>query len=276
MRIAIVFALCGCAASNCAALPLDWNATIAASNPLNWYRFDEESGTSAIDYGSQQLHGMYGTGALDAQRGIPGRVGTAAQFGDQSTVFLSAPDIGGDWSAEFILMRTGTKSSSVLIRGIPFAFPSQALKLEQYPNTEQIGYTKFGIVDATFVPAASSPLNEWIHIVYVNQSAVDRVQLYVNGALAGTRIDHFDLPREQIGSWSDTVPESPLAIIDEVVLYNRALSPTEIAAHFAALPEPATATMAMLTGIGALSGLRRRRRLESKTVFDWLIDAGQR
>ncbi|HEX3725164.1 MAG TPA: hypothetical protein VHV08_02935, partial [Pirellulales bacterium] len=41
----------------------DWNSTIAASNPLDWYRFNELSGSTAIDYGSQHLNGTYGTGA---------------------------------------------------------------------------------------------------------------------------------------------------------------------------------------------------------------------
>ncbi len=146
-------------------------------------------------------------------------------------------------------MRTGSKTSSVLIRGVPLTFPSQALKLEQYPGTEQIGYTKYGIVDATFSPGASAPLNKWIDIVYVNRAADDQISLYVNGALAGTRTDHFNLSRDQIGSWSDTVPESPLAIMDEVVLYNRALSPNEIAAHFAAaIPEPTSSELAVAFG----------------------------
>jgi hypothetical protein len=124
----------------------DWNSTIAASNPLNWYRLDELSGSTAIDYGSQHLNGTYGTGALDAIRGIPGLVGTAVQFGNQSSVFLHASDLTGDWSAEFVLDRIGSKASSTLIRGVPFAFPSTALKLEQYPNTEQIGFTQYGAI----------------------------------------------------------------------------------------------------------------------------------
>jgi hypothetical protein len=222
----------------CATARGDWKATVSDSNPLNWYRFDELSGATAIDYGSQHLNGTFGVGALDAQRGIPGRVGTAAQFGNQSTVFLSAPELTGDWTAEFLLMRTGSKRSSVLIRGVPLAFPSQALKLEQFDNTHQIGYTKYGIIDATFSPGATTPLDQWVHIAYVNRTAADRISLYVNGDLVGTRIDHFNLSRDQIGSWSDTVPESPLAIMDEVVLYNRALSEVEIVAHVAAIPEP--------------------------------------
>lgn len=244
----------------CVPAAADWYLAVTASHPLNWYRFDELTGTIAVDHGSQQLNGTYGSGALDSTRGVSGLVGAAAQFGDQSTVFLSAPEVTGDWTAEFILKRTGSKRSSVLIRGIPFAFPSQALKLEQFENTHQIGYTKFGIVDATYSPGASAPLNEWVHVAYVNRAAANRVSLYVNGTLAGTRIDHFDLPRDQIGSWSDTIPESPLAIMDEIVLYKRALSEPEIAMHWAAIPEPDSAKLAYVLGFAfAVTGVSSRR-----------------
>ena len=238
----------------------DWPSVISASNPLNWYRFDELSGATAVDYGSEQRNGSYGAGALDATRGVSGRVGTAAQFGDQSTVFLSAPDLTGDWSAEFLLMRSGSKRSSVLIRGVPFTLPSQALKLEQFDNTHEIGYTKYAIIDATFSPGAIAPLNEWIHIVYVNRAAEDSVTLYVNGVPVGTRTDHFDLSRDQIGSWSDSIPESPLAVMDEVVLYNRALSAVEIGSHVAAIPEPAGASLAFTAGLGLAATWFTRRR----------------
>jgi hypothetical protein len=245
------------ALSACNTAQGDWNAAVSASNPLNWYRFDELNGTTAVDYGSQHLDGVYGAGALDAQRGIAGRVGTAAQFGDQSTVFLSAPDLTGDWTAEFLLMRTGSKRSSVLIRGVPLALPSQALKLEQFDNTHQIGYTKYGVIDATFSPGATASLNQWVHIAYVNRATADQIRLYVNGDLMGTRTDHFNLSRDQIGSWADTIPESPLAIMDEVVLYNRALPAAEIAAHLAAIPEPSGL---ILTGAALIAQLLRCRR----------------
>ena len=221
--IAFVLSMAACTSANAVPFTFDWNTTITASNPLNWYRFDELSGSIAVDYGSEHLNGTYGAGALDATRDVAGLVGGAVQFGDQSTVFLSASDLAGDWTAEFLLMRTGSKRSSVLIRGIPFAFPSQSLKLEQFNDTHQVGYTKYGIVDATFDSTAVAPLNRWIHLAFVNRAADDRVSLYMNGALIGTRIDHFALSRDQIGSWSDTIPESPLAIMDEAVIYNRAL-----------------------------------------------------
>ena len=214
---AFAFLTLGLVAGGAAA---DWTSTIAASDPLDWYRFDETTGSTAIDYGSAQLNGTYGSGALDATRGIPGLVGTAALFGNQSTVVLNGSDVTGDWSAEFVLDRVGSKQSSVLIRGVPLAVPSTALKLEQYPNTEQIGFTQYGVADYTFSPAVPTPLNQWIDLVYVNHAGAG-MDLYLNGVLVGTSSTNITLERYQIGSNSDTVPESPLAIMNAV----RALRP---------------------------------------------------
>jgi Concanavalin A-like lectin/glucanases superfamily len=239
-----------------ATLTATWNAAVAASNPLNWYRLDDASGNMAFDAGTDHRNGTYGSGAIDAIREVPGLVGKAVRFGNQSTIFLSAPDLTGDWTAEFVLKRIGSKRSSVLIRGVPFEFPSQALKLEQFENTGQVGFTQYGQVDATFTPPVFSPLDEWIHLVYVNRIG-SGLSLYLNGELAGSHPSNINLPRDQIGSWSDTVPESPFAIMDEVVLYNRALTGSEIAAHFAAVPEPGSCLLAILS-LFAISCQRRR------------------
>jgi hypothetical protein len=85
------------------------------------------------------------------------------------------------------------------------------------------------------------------------------VSLYINGRLAGTRIDHFNLSRDQIGSWADAIPESPLAAMDEVMLYGRALSDAEIKAHVAAIPEPTAVAIATL-GMAAFCSASRARR----------------
>ena len=82
-----------------------WNSTIGASNPLNWYRFDELDATAIEFSEAGTLNGTYGTGVEDATRGVPGLVGTGAQFGNQSTVFLHGADITGDWTAEFVIER---------------------------------------------------------------------------------------------------------------------------------------------------------------------------
>jgi hypothetical protein len=238
----------------------NWNATIAASTPLNWYQFNETSGSTLVDHGSQQLNGTWGTGALAPTLDVPGIFGPAAEFGNQSTAVLNGSPINSDWSAEFVLERLGSKASSVLIRGVPLQFPSTALKLEQYPNTEQFGFTQYGVADDTFSPGVPTPLNQWMDVVYENTGSA--MSLYLDGVLAGTSSSSVALDRYQIGSNSDTVPESPLAIMSAAVIYNRVLSPTEIASHYAAIsavPEPSALWLSIIGAITTALAIRGRR-----------------
>ena len=213
-------------------LSADWNTAVSNSNPLNWYRLDEPKGSTAIDYGSEELHGTYGMGVNAPTRGASGLVGTGVTFdGERDTIFLGGSDLSGDWSAEFIVKKNMLSGrSAILVRGIPFQFPSTALKLEQHESAGEVGYTQFGAADFVFTPAVEATVGEFVHLVFVKDSS--SVDAYVNGVLAGTRTNPIALSRYQLG---DESGESPFAVLDEVVIYNRALSPAEIAQHFLAI-----------------------------------------
>lgn len=231
----------------------DWNSTIASSNPLNWYRLDETSGPTAFDHGSEGLNGTYGTGINAPTRGVPGLVGTAVAFdGNQKNILLNGSDLTGDWSAEFLLMKTGTKSSAELLRGPALASPSTHLKLEQYPSTQQVGYTQSFAADYVFSPQVVAPIGAFIDLVYVKTAS--GMKLYANGVLKGSNNSPIVLSRYQFG---DTESESPIAVVDEIVVYNRALSASEIASHFSSVPEPETWTLLISGSLVSLFRLRR-------------------
>jgi hypothetical protein len=233
----------------------DWNSVIAGSNPLNWYRLDEASGPTAFDYGSEGLDGTYGVGINAPTLGAAGLVGGAVDFdGNQRNILLNGSDIPGDWSAEFLLKKTGTKKSAELLRGVPLAFPSTHLKLEQDPNTGLVGYTQSFQADRVFVPNYSAPIGEWVDLVFVKTAS--EMKLYVNGVLKGTNPSTIALSRYQFG---DLQIESPIAVVDEIVVYNRALSAGEVAAHFVAIPEPASLVLAAIGCIGLLLAGRQLR-----------------
>jgi Concanavalin A-like lectin/glucanases superfamily len=244
----------------------DWTSTIAASHPLNWYRLDELAGATSVDHGSQGLNGTYGTGVNAPARGITTPTGTGVSFdGDQDSIHLGGSDLTGDWSAEFIVDRVAAKRSSVLIRGAAFEFPSTALKLEQWDNTGEVGFTQYGAADLTFTPGVIAPIGPFIDLVYVKSSS--GMKAYLNGALAGTSNSTIFLSRYQIGD--DVSPalvtlgnESPFMLLDEVVIYDRALASGEIASHSAAVPEPPTAILSLLGIFAAIMpGCRQIFRL---------------
>lgn len=229
----------------------DWNSSIAASNPLNWYRLDETAGNIAIDYGSEGLNGTYGVGAASPTLGANGLVGGAVEFdGSSRNILLNGSVLTGDWTAEFILKKTGTKSSAELIRGEPLEFPSSHLKLEQYPNTGQVGITESFVIDQVFTPPVVAPLDRFIHLAIVKNGL--GTSAYLNGTLAGFTPSTVSLYRYQFG---DMGTEAPIAVVDEIVVYSRALSGAELARHRSAIPEPASFVLLCL---GSLCVLRRR------------------
>jgi hypothetical protein len=225
-----------------AVTPGSWDASVGASAPLNWYRLDEPTGAAAIDYGSEGANGTYGSGVNAPARSATGLVGGAVAFdGDRDNILFSNSPLTGNWSAEFILKKTGTKTSAELIRGAPLEFPSSHLKLEQYPNTGQVGFTESFIADRVFSPPVVAPLGQFLHLVYVKDSG--GMKAYLNGVLAGSSGSSVSLYRYQFG---DTESESPFAVVDEIVIYNRALPAAEIAQHFQAIPEPGAIALALL------------------------------
>jgi hypothetical protein len=135
------------------------------------------------------------------------------------------------------------------------------LKLEQNPGTGQVGYTQSFVADYVFTPAVVAPVGSFIDLVYVKDAG--GMKAYVNGVLRGVNSTTISLPRYQFG---DTENESPFAVVDEIVVYNRALPATEIASHFSSVPEPAGITLA---GWGMLAGFvawRRARTGRKKAV----------
>jgi len=116
------------------------------------------------------------------------------------------------------------------------------------------------------VPVAI-PEETWVHLA-VATSADNTSALYVNGTSVDVGVRLFD--GGNVGDTPDTLigarftpNKTPqynqffLGAIDDLYIYDRALSPTEVSTLFSVVPEPTTA---LLLGIGlsALAATRRR------------------
>jgi len=242
----------------------DWASEIGGANPLNWFRFDELSGTVAADQGTANLDGTYvGNVVLGSQ----GLVGNAAAFDAGGHVFLGGANVATDWTLETIYKAdTASGGVSMGLVGTDFAATADrmAIKAEQWESTGQMGYTKFGVVDVTFGGSLAATPADFAHVVFVGQSS--GVSVYVNGALAGNDATSSPLARWALGAGAiradGTLVDPLTGVIDELVIYDRALSPAEISAHYAlAVPEPTVASLGLLSGMALLGvryGLRRR------------------
>ncbi len=235
----------------------DWVSAVSASNPLNWWQFEEEAGaTTADDVGSADNDGTY-TG--DVALGQPGLVGLAAGFDGANEVadyvLVGAADLPTDWTLEVIFKAGEGGASQGLIGGA-----NTAVKAEQWNDTMSLGYTDFGVVDVTLPVATPS---RYTYIALVGTAA--GVDAYVSGALVASDATTMPLSRDVIGG--GRLNTDPVALvdqldgmIDELVIYDRALSSGEIMDHFRNIPEPGSLTLLLLGGMGLLAVALRRTR----------------
>jgi hypothetical protein len=239
----------------------EWEAAISGANPLHWYKFDETA-NDCIDSGSGGLNGTY-DGVTLAQEGFFG-AGTAAGFertGANRANFANASNLPGPWTVEYIAKTTKE----------PAANDSQALhdsdetsiRLAGWTDLGEAGFTLYGVADYRFTPEGDLTLNDlviqpdvWMHLTWRNDG--NGTQLFFNGQLVGTSADSVDLPRLRIGARGAGPADHLNGVLDEAVVFDRALSDADIIAHAGAAdlvevrahdPEPADGVLYLDTWV---------------------------
>lgn len=114
---------------------------------------------------------------------------------------------------------------------------------------------------------SSIPYNQWVQVTSTFDAASGDMRLYINGVLKAETftaiqpmlaLDGSPNAGIDIGN-ADPSNDFPfLGAIDEVVLYNRALSPTEV---MSLVPEPGSAVLYAL-GAGLFWVIRRQRAVK--------------
>jgi hypothetical protein len=231
---------------------VEWASAVQASNPRHWYRLSETTSNIAIDSGSARQHGVYQNGVT---KGLAGLASGAVSFdGVNDQIDLGAGNLAGPWTAEFVVNKQGLEAVGALLNG-----PNGSLRLDQWNNTGEVGFTAFSIADYLFTPGASLTEDEFYHLVFTGDPA-DGLDLYLGGLLVGENANYIPLPLNLIGG-----PDSANMLLDEVAIYDRILSDEEIFAHAEALgleivPEPQSMALWTLLGAGALGFAMTRRR----------------
>jgi hypothetical protein len=222
----------------------EWETAISDANPLHWYKFDETS-TDCIDHGSGSLNGIY-EGVSLGQEGLFG-AGTAVGFersGANRATFTGATDLSCPWTVEYIVKTTkapaGTDAQCL------HDSTTTSIRLAGYTSLGEAGFTLYGVADYQFTPAAGLTLNDlviqqdvWVHLVWRNNGS--GTQFFIDGQLVATTADMIDLPRLTIGGRSGGTSDQLQGVLDEAVVFDRALTNAEILAH-ASMTYPVKAT----------------------------------
>jgi Concanavalin A-like lectin/glucanases superfamily len=215
--------------------------SVLDSGPVSYWRLGEGSGTSAADSKGSNT-GTYTNGPTLAQAGaLAGDADTASGFdgtNDYVNVPWSAALNPAQYTVEFWARATGgantwrTAASTWQQNGADWQ--GYALGLDD--TNHWMAQTGNGTV-AVAITGPSVVYNSWTHVVETYDGAT--LRMYVNGASAGS-----------LATTSYTPAPSPMAFeigaeysggtrvaffpgqIDDVALYNKALSATEVQLHY--------------------------------------------
>jgi hexosaminidase len=186
----------------------------APTGGVAYWNFNEGTGTTAADsWGTN-------TGTLSGATWVAGKYGNGLSFnGTSNYVSVAKADIAVPWTAAMWVNRTDSTVASAALMGST----NVAIKLEQYNNTNKVGYTKFGTGDYTFNYTA--PTGTWVHLAFVGTSS--GVSLYVNGVFQVSNTGVINCPMTNIGC-GKSGQDYLKGALDDVKIYNRALSTQEV------------------------------------------------
>ena len=195
-------------------------ALIPPSGMIDWWPGDIDA--------RDIVGGNPGTFVNGATTSSAGKVSASFSFdGRDDYVDLPTMNIGNIYSVEFWVYRTRSGVYEDLVAN----FPTTTSFGELYLGGTHITYYQSGHSVAT--PDGSVPANAWSHIALTYDGAVDR--LYVNGVLEGTDAPHTMIFNNAL-RLGNRIPVCSqcyfIGLMDEVSLYNRALTADEILAIY--------------------------------------------
>ena len=223
--------------------PAQWNSIVAQDQPEIWWRFNQSDTENSIaNHGARTGHVGTANGVV---LGTPGVFGPAeaSEFTGADGNYVSSSDVErmtGPASYEYILFGRDLGVAQAL-HTEDSAANNTSLRFEQWDNTGQLGFTEFRVADYFLTPVeggrVASPFNQWSHLVFVrNPAGPELVSVYLNGRLAGVSNIDIPFPTALLGATS-IGGDAFSGLIDESVIYGRALTPSRIAAHFNAFEQ---------------------------------------
>jgi hypothetical protein len=242
-------------------------SVVAPSGLVDWWPCD---GTP-VDIVTSSRSGTP-AGAFSYVSGYPGR---AFHF-DGSTAYIStgASSQAVPWTICFWVNRQNAPGTAAALCGDGDA----EIKLEQYNGTRQLGFTIFTVADYNF--GYSVPQNAWTHVAIVasGSGASAQMQLYANGSPVGTAIaTNRPCPRAYFGAGyigashgTARVLDYMLGNVDELMIFNRALSASEISTLSAAGPA-GLVRAPEITGIQRISSTQSQLSLRGLTARNFTV-----
>ncbi len=221
-----------------ASTPVAYSAAVNADSPGAYFRLNDPPqdnffATNGLYYGF-----LSGSATRQAPGGLRGDADTSLNFwnGTGQGWLPSLPvntAAGGDTTIEFLMRWDGSTTST----DVPFAFESNYMLALKDGN---IGFSTKSDISDLYGTSANNFARRWVHVVAVfRNGSVTGSKLYIDGQLqtlsqvAGTPVSSPQVHTAGSISGTDNGTNHMNGNIDELAIYNSALSATRVAAHYA-------------------------------------------
>jgi hypothetical protein len=225
---------------------LSYQATVLANGPLMYLRFEETSGAACVDSSGFGHNGTAaGTFTRNVATGLAG-FDIGITFGGTTSDFVSVPSSSA-------LNITGNVTYEAVIK--PASLPAAACIIDRGDDSgAAYGYSmvlkstgQLVLTDSEFARTYASTTGGAIsagtlyHVVLTSTPGGGAYAAYINGVVNNTGVSAVALPGGvtsplHIGiAVTRGTPVQPFpGLIDEVAIYNKILSASDVAAHWAA------------------------------------------
>lgn len=239
-----------------------WLRAASKADLVLYLPLDENKGTTAADVSGNGHVAQF----IGAPKWTTGKIGSALQLDGQSYLEVAdRPNSGFDGvsalTIELWAKQDSHHDNGLVVKLTTNAFWPCSYNLETWSDAN----AWFGVdQDAMAIAAGGYPLKEWYHLAAVFDGKTKTQALYLNGK----KVKEGPAP-------TDKVPdgEKPLyigtvdpnnyrfqGIVDEIALYNRALSAAEIQNDMAGIVLPVEAKGRLAVRWGSLKAMPERER----------------
>jgi hypothetical protein len=224
-----------------------YNTAVLADSPVAFWRLNESSGTTAADSSGNGRNGTYTGSYTQGQASLVGNGDSSTSFGGAAGDYVNVTgnaafniNTTNKLAVEFWYAGTDTgtgggQPSGLVTANVNASTKQWAIGLEANGHINAQNIRVLGVYDDNIGNVAINDGNPH-HVVVNYDVAALTVDIYVDGVLDVSNsvpsYDFFGTPVVRIAN--NPRSDSIAGKFDEVAIYNNTLSPTRIAAHYAA------------------------------------------